>query len=157
MKLYKHDFTLEYTKYLLCSLEKAREALHKTYEENSEEPGIIDWVAENEEELLGLAYIVSQNYIISAIRDKGKRFEAMKDDTSPANGYSKVECLYSMANYQKHKDEGLGALVSKFLKDIWLENEMFPNTTMMYKVLKVKKIDKIIDILSDWGLRIKNT
>jgi len=71
-----------------------------------------DWFLEESEPIYGLAFIAFQNYINGSIKDVvGQIFEKVNFYKLEPNveGYSKskIELIIGLANYAKHKDDGI--------------------------------------------------
>jgi hypothetical protein len=71
-----------------------------------------DWFMEESEPIYGLAFIAFQNYINGSIKDfKGdleSKQELYKIENKESKySKSKIELIIGLANYSKHKDEGI--------------------------------------------------
>jgi hypothetical protein len=72
----------------------------------------VDWLLQESEPIYGLAFIAFQNYINGSIKDLGNNTntkENLYKLEQNAEGFSKskIELIIGLANYAKHKDEGI--------------------------------------------------
>jgi len=116
-----------------------------------------DWFLEETEPIYGLALIAFQNYINGSIKDlKGQlkeRLNYYKLEPKPsAFSKSKIELIVGLANYSKHKDEGLPHKGTKEILDCFELNY----TEVLY--LDKSPIFQGLTILDEnWDLiKIKN-
>ncbi len=71
-----------------------------------------DWFMEESEPIYGLIFIAFQNYIYGSIKDFANNLEEKqsfyKIEQNPKDSKrSKIELIIGLANYAKHKDEGM--------------------------------------------------
>ncbi len=74
-----------------------------------------DWFMEESEPIYGLAFIAFQNYINGSIKDFSNSLEKKEtyykleqnNNNNNNNTKSKIELIIGLANYIKHKDEGI--------------------------------------------------
>jgi hypothetical protein len=71
-----------------------------------------DWFMEESEPIYGLAFIAFQNYINGSIKDfkgdlKSKQELYKIENKESKYSKSKIELIIGLANYSKHKDEGI--------------------------------------------------
>lgn len=117
-----------------------------------------DWFMEESEPIYGLAFIAFQNYINGSIKDfKGElesKHELYKIKNKESKySKSKIELIIGLANYSKHKDEGVPHRATKEILDCfelnyknvtYLDNSpIFQGLTILdenWDLLKIKAI-----------------
>lgn len=95
---------------IISGLKDAIETLKNQIEEINWYDG--DWLMEESEPIYGLAFIAFQNYINESIKDfkgnlKGKQELYRLEYNTSKYSKSKIESIIALANYLKHKDEGI--------------------------------------------------
>lgn len=106
----KVDYRAKSLELIIDGLKDGLETLEKQVEEIEWYDGI--WFQEESEPIYGLAFIAFQNYINSSIKDFKGNFSQkqesykLKQRTSKFTK-SKIELIVALANYSKHKEEGI--------------------------------------------------
>lgn len=121
-----------------------------------------DWFLEESEPVFGLAFIAFQNYINGSIKDFSeslKEKEAYyKLERNPNNNTkSKIELIIGLANYIKHKEEGVPHKGTKAILDYFnldYENVTSLDNSPVFQGLTLLNEDwdlfKIEDYITEW-------
>jgi len=106
----RHDYRIKSLKLVIEGLKNSIEVLENCVKEIHWYGG--DWFMEESEPIIGLAFIAFQNYINASIKDyagvlKGKDEFYELCNNSQGLPRSKIELIEALANYAKHKIEGI--------------------------------------------------
>jgi hypothetical protein len=112
-----------------------------------------DWFMEESEPIYGLAFIAFQNYINGSIKDfkgelKNKKEFYKLAQNSDSHSKSRIELIIGLANYSKHKDEGIPHKGTKEVLDYFklnYENVTYLNESPVFQGLPI--LDKDWDLL----------
>jgi hypothetical protein len=167
MELIDIDFRYDWTSLTLNALETGFESLRKRNEEYSWFDGI--WQKENAEAIFGVAFVVSQAYILGVVEDVNKncadrgkmklsKMAYYSDDPLPLqNGVSRILLINSIANYYKHHDEwGIWPTnpTTQTLANVGiLENTEFPccvAATLLCKQDGFENLENFLLLISEW-------
>lgn len=158
----KFDYRIKSLEYTIEALDKVIEKLQMKSKKVEWYDG--DWLMEECEPIIGVAFVSFQNYINSSIYDRFKshknRYKSYKAaDEFDDFGRTKIELIIGLANYFKHRDEsaGLHKSTAEILevfqlersdsnKDIGIENspilkglEMLSDNWKLYEIIEVVK------------------
>lgn len=121
-----------------------------------------DWFMEESEAIYGLAFIAFQNYINGSIKDfKGNlnnKTELYRIENNESKyPKSKIELIIGLANYSKHKDEGIPHKGTKEVLDCFelnYENVTYLDKSPIFQGLTILNNDwdllKIKTIITKW-------
>lgn len=121
-----------------------------------------DWFMEESEPIYGLAFIAFQNYINGSIKDfkgnlKDKQILYKLDHNSIKYSKSTIELIIGLANYSKHKDEGILHKGTKEILDCFelsYENVAYLDKSPIFQGLTIIDEDwnliKVQGIVTEW-------
>ncbi len=155
----RHDFREKSLFMIIDGLQKSVKELEQNIDDIHWYEG--DWFMEESEPIYGLAFIAFQNYIIGSIGDiegstKTKLSYYKKDKVIPDYSNTTIELIITLANYAKHRDEGLykstklvlNAFQLKYENIIYLdEAAIFQGLNLLDKDWDLFKIKKYV---TDW-------
>jgi hypothetical protein len=155
----RHDFRVKSLDMVVDGLQKSIAELEKKVSEIHWYDA--DWLMEETEPIYGLAFIAFQNYIIGSIADiegttKTKHDYYKKDQIIPGYTHTTIELITALANYAKHKDEGLlkGTIIILDGFRLNYKDVIYLNETAIFQGLDILDSDwdliKIKDYLTDW-------
>ena len=122
----------------------------------------IDWFMEESEPIYGLAFIAFQNYINGSIKDfKGnlnnKNLLYKIENSESEFSRSKIELIVALANYSKHKDEGIPHKGTREILDNFglnYENITYLDESPIFQGLSIFNEEwdllKIMEITTEW-------
>ncbi|WP_426669401.1 hypothetical protein ACPPVU_24705 [Mucilaginibacter sp. McL0603] len=120
-----------------------------------------DWFMEESEPIYGLAFIAFQNYIIGSIADiegttKTKLNYYKKDKVIDGYANTTIELITTLANYAKHRDEGLhdGTRIILDAFHLRYENVIYLDEAAIFKGLELLdenwNLFKIKEYVTGW-------
>lgn len=120
------------------------------------------WFIEESEPIYGLAFIAFQNYINGSIKDfsnslKEKETYYKLERNQNSKTKSKIELIISLANYIKHKEEGIPHKGTKETLDYFklnYENVTYLDNSPIFQGLSILNEDwdlfKIKEYVTEW-------
>jgi hypothetical protein len=124
-----------------------------------------DWFAEEAEPIYGLAFIAFQNYVVGCIKDSFDttrlKFEYFRLVPN-MEGFEKssIELIITLANYSKHKDEGIYQQMQENLKCFKLKwgDDIETDESPIFEGLSLLSerwdLFEILKIVTDWEERL---
>ncbi len=121
-----------------------------------------DWFMEECEPIYGLAFIAFQNYINGSIKDFTDSLEEKKkyykfEHNPNANSRTKIELIIGLANYIKHKEEGLPHTGTKEILEYFnlnYDNVIHLDNSPIFQGLTILNEEwdlfKIKEIVTEW-------
>ena len=167
MNLVEFDFRYDWAYLVLNALKSGFEVLRKKSGDDLWFDGI--WQNENAETIYGIAYVLSQAYILGVVEDvnkmrvdKGKeklsKLVCYSDDPQRLqNGVSRISLINSLANYYKHHDEWAkwpSNSTTQTLTNVGIfESTEFPccyATTLLWDKEDLENLENLLLIISKW-------
>ena len=160
--------------YRISSLNKITIGLNESVDElkhRNKTVGWYDgiWLLEDSEPIYGLFFISLQNYIYGSIKDrtgtlntKNKVSFVKKYGPKDAHDRSLIELIVSLANYYKHKDDGLNDFTKEVLNHFNLNHgeDLYIRDSPIFDGLDILdtewNLQNIVKIVSEWREEIWN-
>lgn len=158
-----HDYRYESLKHILSGLNNTIDSLKLRVAEKGWYDGY--WLLEESEPIFGIAFIAFQNYINGSIKDlvgdTGNKTDYYKIGDSFINtSYTRVELIVTLANYSKHKEDGIPhkatmAVLDAFELDYKIDQDAASiQDHIIFKTLDLFDKDwdllKIMNMVTDW-------
>ena len=168
------DFRYDWVSLTLHALRSGFESIREKANDESWFDGL--WQLEHGENILGVAFVAAQAYMLGTVDDINKirasngrpsvgKINYYSDDPKPLpGGVSRILLINSVANYYKHHDEWTGwpaNLTGQTLADAGItESTEFPcyeAATKLWDPNDVENLDNLLSIISAWREHIIST
>jgi hypothetical protein len=158
--LFQTDFRVTVLENIISGLTKSMNFLFEKNRTIPEFDGL--FLAEQVEPVIGLGFVAYQNYIIGTISDlkefsnntnikNFKKHLFYLDDSTKINGkLTRIELIISLANYYKHKDEGINSLTKENLDRYDLLIEDFPINSGLTLLTEKWNLNEVTNYVLDW-------
>jgi len=163
MNEFTHYLKVDYRKVsleiIINGLNDAIDSLKKQIDEIHWYDG--DWFMEESEPIYGLAFIAFQNYINGSIKDfigdlKSKQELYKIENKESKHSKTKIELIIGLANYSKHKDEGISHRGTKEVLDCFelnYKNVTYLDNSPIYQGLTI--LDENWDLIKIKAIAIE--
>jgi hypothetical protein len=158
--VFQMDFRIKVLENIISGLSKSMAFLKEKNKTIPEFDGL--FLAEEIEPVIGLGFIAYQNYIIGTIsdlksyttdteiRNRKKHLFYLDDAVKIKNKLTRIELIVWLANYYKHRDEGINQLTKDNLDNYDLLNEDFPINSGLTLLTEKWALDEVTSQVLDW-------